>query len=381
MDLRLNDEQKAARDAARLFAATFIFPLANSIDKEKRIPQSLLDALAAGGWLGAAVPRQWGGGGLDPVAYGLVTEEMGKVCSSVRSLLTSHNMAAQALLRHASAKLKDRWLPLLCAGRKIISFALTEENAGSAGKAIQTEAIEQDGAYIVSGTKLWITCGLLADVYLVFARCGDQPVALLIERDSPGLTVTPMPDTLGTRGSMLARLDFEKVALPVAQRVGPVGAGVSFVANTALDHGRFSVAWGAAGLIHACMDACHAYLSRRQPDGHALAEHQLVRRQLTDMLLAYSSVHALCLRSAFLRQTSDQRAAMETLLAKYHAASSAVEAAMNAVRLHGANGYSTEYPVERYLRDAMALEIIEGTKEMNQIGIAGYALQWPHILD
>lgn len=381
MDLRLTEQQKACRDRACRFAAAHIAPLAQQIDRDKLLPQVLIDALSAEGWLGAAMPTEWGGLGMDAVAYGLATEELGKACSSVRSLLTSHNMAAQAILRHGHAEQKRRWLPDLSSGRKIVSFALTEQNAGSAGKSIAAEAIEHGGMYRLNGTKLWITCGLISHWYLVFVLSGDKPVALMVERNAEGVVVEPMPDVLGVRGSMLARLELRDVAVPVSQRVGAVGAGISFVANTALDHGRFSVAWGAAGIIHACLDATRSYLMQREQDGRTLSEHQLVRRQLTDMLLAYTSVRALCLRSACLRNTADHRSAMETMLAKYHGASAAIDVATNALRLHGAHGYSLSCPVERYLRDAMSLEIIEGTKEMNQTGLASYALQWPHIND
>lgn len=381
MDLRLTDEQKAGRDRARLFATNHILPIAEQIDREKAMPQALINALAIDGWLGAAMPQRWGGRGMDPIAYGLATEEIGKVCSSVRSLLTSHNMATQAILRHGSSQQKELWLPELCSGRKIISFALTEENAGSVGRSIRTDAVEKGGQYLVNGTKIWITCGMIAHLYLLFARVGDKNVALLLERSTSGVVVEPMPDVLGTKGSMLARLQLSNVNIPISQRIGSVGAGITFVANTALDHGRFSVAWGGVGIIQACIDATHSYLSQRSQEGHSLVEHQLIKRQMTDMLVAYTTSRALCFRCACMRQTGDQRAAMETMLAKYHTANSAVQTSTNALRLHGANGYSLNYPVERYLRDAMALEIIEGTKEMNQIGIASYALQWPHIND
>lgn len=381
MDLRLTAAQREARDRARRFAAEHIIPAASQIDREQAVPAALLNTLRAEGWLGASLPSQWGGGEMDPVAYGLATEEIGKGCSSVRSLLTAHNMAAQALLRFGNAEQKARWLPELCSGRKIVAFALTEPEAGSSAIAIRTEAIEQDGAYSVTGTKLWITFGLIADLYLVFARCGDKPVALLIERDSDGLAVSSMTEVLGTRGAMLARVQLSEVQVPVSQRIGAVGAGISFVANAALDHGRFSVAWGATGIIRGCLDACLAYSVQRSQAGRTLAEHQLIKRQLTDMLVAHTTARALCIRSACLRARSDPRAAMETSLAKYHAADAAVRTATHAVRLHGANGYSLDFPVERYLRDATVLEIIEGTKEIHQIGIASYALQWPHTDD
>lgn len=381
MNISLTTAQKANRERAHRFAMEHVAPLAQQIDQERMLPATLIDALRADGWLGAALPKQWGGGGMDAISYGLAIAEFGAVCSSVRSLLTSHNMAAQALLRHGSTAQKADWLPAICSGKTIISFALTEENAGSVAKSITTQAVKTDYGYLVSGKKIWITCGLIAHLYLIFASDGDKHVALLIARNSSGLFVEPMPAALGNRGSMLASLRFADVAVPVSHRVGAVGAGISFVANTALDHGRFSVAWGAAGIIKACMDACHSYLTQRMQGGENLVQHQLVKRQLSDILVAYTTVRALCMRCACLRQDGDHRAAMETMLAKYHAASSAVEVTTTALRLHGANGYSCCFPTERYLRDAMALEIIEGTKEMSQIGLASYALQWPNIND
>lgn len=379
MDLRLTDVQRDARDRARRFATDHIAPLASEIDRNRLIPTILLDALRSGGWLGAALPEAWGGGGMDPLAYGLVTEEIGKVCSSVRSLMTAHNMAAQAVSRFGTAAQQERWLPDLCSGRKIIAFALTEPDVGSAANAIAAQAVEQAGSYRVSGTKVWITAGSIADVYLVFARRDDKPVSLLIERNAPGLLVEPMTEVMGVRGAMLARLTFDGVEVPTSQRIGAVGAGIAFVAASALDHGRFSVAWGATGVIQACLNACLSYAANRSQGGQVLADFQLIKRQLTNMLVAHTTARALCSRSAVLRMTGDSRAAMETTLAKYHAAEAAVRTATDAVRLHGANGYGVEYPVERYLRDATVLEIIEGTREIHQIGLASYALQWPHL--
>ncbi len=378
MDLRFSIAQLAAREKACRFATEFVAPLAAQVDQERAIPKRLLDSIREGGWLGAAMPTKWGGSEMDALAYGLVTEEIGNACSSVRSLLTVHNMASQALARFGSSEQQARWLPDLCAGQKLIAFALTEPDAGSAVSSMRTEARERGGSFVVSGTKVWITFGLIADLYLVFARCGDKPMALVIERDRHGVVVEPMPEVLGTRGSMLARLQFVDVEVPTSHRVGPMGAGISFVANAALDHGRSSVAWGAVGIIRACLDACLTYAPGRSQGGQFISEYQLVRRELTNMLVAHTTAHALCCRSAFLRMTGDPRAVMETTLAKYHAAQAAVQTATDAVRMHGANGTSRDYPVERYMRDAMVLEIIEGTREVLQNSLASYALQRPH---
>lgn len=378
MDLRLNDAQAAARERAARFATESIVPFAARADHERTMPAALLDSVRESGWLGAALPSRWGGAAMDPLAYGLATEEIGKACSSVRSLLTVHNMASQALVRFGSSEQQAQWLPDLCTGRKHIAFALTEPDAGSSANAIRTEARERGDSFVVSGTKAWITFGLTADLYLVFARCGDKPVALVIEREREGVVTEPMSEVVGTRGSMLARLRFLDVEVPASHRIGPVGAGITFVANAALDHGRFSVAWGGVGIIRGCLDACLTYASARHQGGQPISDYQLIRRELTNMLVAHTTAQALCSRSAFFRATGDPRAAMETTLAKYHAAQTAVQTATDAVRIHGANGTCRDYPVERYLRDAMVLEIIEGTREVLQNSLASYALQWPH---
>lgn len=378
MDLRLSDAQVAAREQARRFATEYVAPFADQADRERSMPATLLESVRKGGWLGAALASRWGGSEMDPLAYGLTTEEIGKACSSVRSLLTVHNMASQALVRFGNSEQQAQWLPDLCSGRKLIAFALTEPDAGSSANDISTQARENASSFVVSGTKVWITFGLIADLYLVFARCGDRPVALVIERDREGVVVEPMPEVVGTKGSMLARVRFLDVEVPASHRIGPIGAGISFVANSALDHGRFSVAWGAVGIIRGCLDACLTYASGRHQGGHPIADHQLVRRELTNMLVAHTTAQSLCSRSAFFRQIGDPRAVMETTLAKYHAAQAAVRTATDAVRLHGANGTSRDYPVERYMRDAMILEIIEGTREVLQNSLASYALQWPH---
>jgi alkylation response protein AidB-like acyl-CoA dehydrogenase len=379
MDLRLTERQRACRDAARLFAAQEVAPWAGRIDRDEATPALVLAAIRASGYLGAALPAAWGGGGFDPVSHGLVTEEIGKVCSSVRSLLTVHNMSAQAIARFGTPEQKARWLPALCAGQQIIGFALTEPDVGSATHTIQTHAAEHGDAYVVNGIKRWITYGQVADQFLVFAQSERKPIALVVDRDSEGLEIEAMTGVLGTRGSMLAQLRFRDVRVAKNRQLGAIGIGISFVANAALDHGRFSVAWGCAGIIQACLDACLSYAEQRRQGDGKLKDYQLIRRQLTDMLVAHTAARALCYRSACLREQGDPRAVMETSLAKYHAAAAAIRVAADAVHLHGANGCSADYPVARYQRDATVMGIIEGTHEIHQLTLADYAFQRPYL--
>ena len=381
MDIRLTEQQQARREAARRFAATELAPWADAIDRNGTTPPAVLEAIRASGFLGAALPAAWGGGEMDPVSHGLITEEIGKVCSSVRSLMTVHNMSAQAIARFGTPEQQRRWLPELSTAHKLIGFALSEPDVGSATNTIQTRAVEtSDGdGYVLTGTKKWITYGMVADLFVVFAKHEGEPLALLVDRDSSGLEIEPVTEILGTRGSMLAQLRFEGVEVAKDRQLGRTGMGLRFVANTALDHGRFSVAWGSTGIIQACLDACLSYAeSRRQGDGK-LKDYQLVRRQLADMLVAHTAARALCYRSACLREQGDPRAIMETSLAKYHASAAAIRVATDAVHLHGANGCSADYPVSRYLRDATVMGIIEGTHEIHQLTLASYAFQRPYL--
>jgi alkylation response protein AidB-like acyl-CoA dehydrogenase len=379
MDIRLTDQQLDTRDRARRFASEAILPWASRIDHRQTTPARVLAAIKKSAYLGTALPTQWGGGGLDPVSYGLVTEEIGKTCSSVRSLMTVHNMSAQAIVKHGSPDQQTRWLPDLCGAEKIIAFALSEPSVGSAAHTIQTEAVERGSAYMLNGTKKWVTYGLIADLFLVFAQCDHKPVAFIVDRRSDGLSVEPIKNVLGTRGSMLAQIRFDNVAVPKSHQLGGMGMGISFIANTALDHGRFSVAWGSTGIIQACLDTCLSYTNERQQGEHKLKEYQLIRRQLTNMLVAHTAARALCHRSACLRERADPRAIMETSMAKYYASDAAIRVANDAVHIHGANGCSADYAVGRYLRDATVMGIIEGTHESHQISLTNYAFQRPYL--
>jgi glutaryl-CoA dehydrogenase (non-decarboxylating) len=379
MELRLTDAQEERRDAARKFATEVLEPWAGRVDREDVTPPSVLAAIRRSAYLGAPLPTDWGGSGMDPVSHGLVTEEIGRASATLRSLLTAHGMAAQAIVRFGTRGQQERWLPDLCSGEKLIAFALSEPEVGSAAKDIRTRAERHGDGYVLTGVKRWVTFGQDADLFLVFAQCDGEPLALLVERECDRLEVRPIRAMLGTRGAQLAELDLDGVCVPGDHQIGPLGAGISFVASFSLDHGRFSVAWGSTGIIQACLHACLSYTEERHQGGSPLRDHQLVRRQLADMLVAHTASRALCYRSAHLRERGDPRAAMETRLAKYHASAAAERVAADAVHLHGANGCSEDYPVQRYLRDATVMGIIEGTHEIHQLSLAGYAFQRPYL--
>ena len=370
MNLALTTQQTTAYLADQAFVATNIAPYADQIDRAQATPVHVINNVAQQGYLGALIPVAYGGNPLDMISFGLLNQEVGRACSSVRSLITVHSMVSFAVNRWGSQALKDRWLPPLATGEIIGAFALSEPNVGSAAGEIETTATRMGGDYILNGCKKWTTYGEIAGVYLVFAKCDGKALALLLPRDTPGLTVKPIRNMLGTTGSMIAELQMDNCRVPQAQVVGSLGFGISAVALSALDLGRYSVSWGCVGLAQACLDASLAYTRQRQQFGQYLKDHQLIQQMITNMVTHSKAARLLCYQAGYLRDQGAASAMSETLVAKYFASTIAFQAATDAVQIHGANGCSADYPVQRYLRDAKVMEIIEGSHQMQQILIA-----------
>jgi len=375
MKIELTPQQNQARSEFKSFVDEVIVPYANRCDREEHTPPELIEKLAQQGYLGAGLPKDRGGSGMDMITYGLLNEEIGRGCSSLRSLLTVHNMVAQALLKWGNTFQKENWLPKLASGEVIAAFALSEPNVGSDAKSIETTATRSGDFYVLNGQKKWITYGQIADVFLVFAQCEGKPSALLVEKNRPGLTIKPIFGMLGVRGSMLAELHLHDCKIPSENLVCRQGLGFSHVASSALDHGRYSVAWGCVGIAQACLDACIQYTSQRQQFGVYLKEHQLIRQMIAEMLVNVKAARLLCYQAAYLKDSGDPKSIMETSIAKYFASTTATKTANDAVQIHGGNGCSREYSVQRYWRDAKIMEIIEGSTQIQQITIAEYGYQ------
>ncbi|HEX2162498.1 MAG TPA: acyl-CoA dehydrogenase family protein, partial [Thermoanaerobaculia bacterium] len=352
------------RDGFRRFAGERIAPHAGRWDREEAVPREIVEELAARGWLGAPLPVAAGGGGMDPVVYGLLTEEIGRACSSTRSLLTVHDMVTLALARWGSAAARAEHLAALGRGERIAALALSEPEVGSDAAAVTTAARRDGEDWVLDGEKRWITFGQIADLFLVFAAAPAGPTAFLVPAGAPGLSRRPIRGVVGTRASLLAELTFDGCRVPDRHRVGREGMGVSHVAATALDHGRYSVAWGSVGIAQACLDASLEHTERRVQFGRPLREHQLVQRMLTRMSVDVRAARLLCCRAGHLRRSGDPGAAAETLAAKYFASRAATAAAADAVQLHGARGMVDEAPVARFLRDARVMEVIEGSTQI-----------------
>lgn len=375
MKIELTAQQKNAQAEFRAFVNQEIVPQANHYDQKEYTPPKLIEKIANQGYLGAILPQEFGGKSIDIITYGLLNEEIGRGCSSLRSLLTVHNMVAHALCKWGNKSQKEYWLPKLASGEVRAAFALSEPHVGSDAKSIETTATLSDNSYILNGQKKWITYGQIADVFLVFAQCAGKPSAFLVEKNSPGLLIKPISGMLGVRASMLAELHFQDCSIPQENLVGKLGFGFSYVASSALDYGRYSVAWGSVGIAQACLEACIQYTSERKQFGVALKEHQLIRQMITEMIANLKAARLLCYQAGYLKAIGDPTSIIETSIAKYFASTTATKIANDAVQIHGANGCTSEYSVARYLRDAKIMEIIEGSTQIQQITIADYGYQ------
>ncbi len=370
MKIELTSGQKDARAEFRAFADDEIYPYADQFDREERIPAELIRKLAQRKYLGAVLPKEIGGLGADMITFGLLNEEIGRACSSTRSLLTVHSMVSFAISRWGSPQQKQYWLPRLASGESIAAFALTEPNVGSDANHIETVAEQRGNVYILNGRKKWITFGQTADLFLVFAQCNEKSSAFLVERTSPGLTTIPICGVLGTRASMLAEVHFAECQVPKENLISGSGLGLSAVALSALDLGRYSVAWGCVGIGQACLEASLKYASERKQFGELIRRHQLIQEMIANMVTNVKAARLLCYHAGYLKDMSDPSSTSETLVAKYFASTMVPRVASDAVQIHGGNGCSSNYPVQRYLRDAKVMEIIEGSSQMQQVMIS-----------
>jgi glutaryl-CoA dehydrogenase (non-decarboxylating) len=378
MEIALTSQQKKDQLAFRTFVQEEIVPRANGYDQEEVTPPDLIRKVARMGYLGALAPHEYAGTEMDLITFGLLSEELGRGCSSIRSLLTVHSMVIHAILRWGNRQLKELWLPRLATGEAIGAFGLSEPNVGSDAQSVETTATLSGNDYILNGTKKWTTYGQIADLYLIFARYQGSVSAFLVERSLPGLSVKPLSGILGTRASMLAEIHLHDCRVPKANLVGGRGFGIASVATSALDIGRYTVAWGCVGITQACLDTSLRYTSQRAQFGVYLKEHQLIQQMITNMLVNVQAARLLCYQAGYLKDTGDPNTVMATWIAKYFASVAARNAAHDAVQIHGANGCSNEYDVQRYLRDTVVMEIIEGSTQIQQVTLAKYAFQMSH---
>jgi methoxymalonate biosynthesis protein len=358
----------------RRFVDLEIAPHANTFEREERIPREVLSRVAELGLWAPFLPSEFGGEAMDMVTFGRVHEEIGRGCSGLRSLLTVHSMISASVHRWGDGAQQEKWLHALARGEKLGAFCLTEpDRSGSDATAEGTTAVRDQDGWILNGTKKWITGGQIADLFMVFATTAGGMCAFLVEADRPGVRVTPLPHVSGTTASMLALVEFTDVRLEPSALLGPQGWAAGTVMTNALGLGRYSVACGSVGIIRAAIDACAEYTTVRSAGGVPLRDLPHVRQMMSGMVTARDAGRLLCERAGALSDAGDPATIMATWVAKYHASKAAVQAAGDAVQIHGANGFSPDYPVARLYRDSKVTEVIEGSTQVQELTIAAEA--------
>ncbi|MBI3734371.1 MAG: acyl-CoA dehydrogenase family protein, partial [Chloroflexi bacterium] len=353
------------------FADNEIMPGARERDRAEQFPAEIIAKLGALGFLGPTTPEPYGGMGADFISEAIIFEEVGRADSSVRTTLSVQISLVQVpILKYGTEEQKQKYLPRLAKGEWLGCFALTEPGAGS-DAANQSSTCRRDGDHwILNGHKMWISNGAKAQVALVFAQ-GDPSRrhrginAFLVETDTPGFEAHTIHGKLGLRSSNTAELVFHDMRIHDSQRLGEVGRGFE-IAMYALDNGRFGVASGCVGIIQGCVDASVKYAKERHAFNKPIAGFQLVQELIADSYLDLEAARLLVYRAGAKKNTGDP-AHIETSLAKWYASEAAVRAALNAIQVHGGYGYSDEYPVERYLRDAKVATLYEGTTQIQKL--------------
>jgi butyryl-CoA dehydrogenase len=371
MDFDLTDEQQLIRKTAREFTDNEIVAQARQNSREHRFDLDLIAKLAQQGYLGAIVPRQYGGAELDYLSYGLVVEEIGRGDSSIRTVVSVQtSLVCSAILKWGTEEQRMHWLPKLCSGEWLGCFGLTEPDTGSDAAKQRTRARRTDSGWVINGAKMWISMGNHAKLALIFAQT-DPDLAtkglacFLVDTDQPGFKPSPIEHKMGLHASDTAAISLEDVEVGQDGLLGEVGEGFK-VAMSALDSGRYSVAAGCVGVCQGCLEESVKYAKEREQFGKPIASFQLVQAMIADMAVKTEASRMLVWRAGFLKDKGRPNT-IETSIAKLHASEAAVECANTAIQVHGGAGYVDDHPVERYFRDVRVTTLYEGTSQIQKL--------------
>jgi butyryl-CoA dehydrogenase len=378
MDLELNEAQRGAQETARRFAREKLAGVGVQIDRTHEFPAGTIAELGRLGMLGVFIPEEYGGAGLDNVAYALVIEELSVECASTGVIVSAHSsLGSWPILGTGSESQRRRYLPKMATGEWLGCFALTEPQAGSDAAGQKTRATRDGDSYIINGTKNFITNGPEAGVSILFANTdaskGTHGIsAFIVETSSPGFAVTRIEDKMGIHGAHSAQLSFTDLRVPRENLLMDEGEGFK-VAMKTLDGGRIGIAAQAVGIARAALEASLKYAQDRQSFGRPLSSNQAIQWKLADMAVEIDAARLLTLQGAAVKDAG-QPSTKQSAMAKLFAAETAMKAATEAVQIHGGYGYTKEFKVERYFRDAKITEIYEGTSEIQRLVIAGQVL-------
>jgi alkylation response protein AidB-like acyl-CoA dehydrogenase len=376
VDFILSAEQELIRSTAREFLDREVVPHAREWDRTETMDRAIVGKLAEIGFLGASLPAEHGGMGLDTISYCLVMEELGRADSSVRGIVSVQNgLVGKTVAKWATDEQRNEWLPKLASGEALGCYALTEPGSGSDPASLGTRAERDGDDWLLTGSKIFITLGTWAALALVFARSGGEGArgltCFLVRTDSDGFEARPIKGKLGLRSQDTGELFLERVRVPDSARLGGEGEGFK-VAMSALDNGRISLAAGCVGIAQGCLEASVEYARVRTQFAKPIAGFQLVQELLADIAVETEAARLLTWRAAALADRGE-RHTLESSVAKYYASEVSVRAANAAVQVHGGYGYVDEYPVGRYLRDARVTTLYEGTSQVQKL-IIGRAL-------
>ncbi len=380
IDFSLTPEQEMTRQMVREFAEREVAPIIKEQDRAHRPNPQILERMGELGILGIPIPVRYGGAGMDYICLGLACEELERIDTSLRVIMSVHvGLNSLGLLQWGTEEQKQRWLIPQAQGRRYATYGLTEPGAGSDVAAIAATARREGDVYILNGEKMWISLASLAHNFIIFAKTDPHATpphsgisAFIVEREMPGVTTGEIHGKLGVRAGSTGWISLNDVEVPIENRLGEEGEGFK-IAMSCLDNGRYTVAAGATGLIRACLEASVKYAHERHTFGKEIGQHQLVQQMIARMTRDYEMARLLYLRAGWLKNEG-KRNTRETSLAKWFATEASFAAASDAVQIHGAYGYSDEYDVERYLRNAKGACIYEGTSQIQTLLQAEYAL-------
>ncbi|MCL4252691.1 MAG: acyl-CoA dehydrogenase family protein [Anaerolineae bacterium] len=378
MDFALTEEHLQAQKMVRDWCAKEVIPVIGEWDRKQEMNPAFLPRMAELGILGISIPVKYGGQGFDYITLGLVCEELERADTHLRVVMSVHHgLNSMAILQWGTEEQKQKFLAPQARGEKYAAFCLTEPDAGSDVVSMKATAKKQGDVYILNGEKMWISLATKAHHFLVVAKtdtnAGHRGMsAFLVTSDMKGVTTGDIHGKLGVRAGSTGWVKFENVEVPAENMLGLEGEGFK-IAMSCLDNGRYTVASGATGLIRACLEDSIKYAHDRETFGKPIAHHQLIKQKIAYMQQWYDNASLLCYRVGWLKNVGI-RNTRETSMAKWYATDQSVQAALEAIQIHGAYGFSDEYPVERYLRNSKGAVIYEGTSEIHQLMQADFAL-------
>ena len=381
MNFDYTEEQQSVRKMIQDFTDKEIVPFAGQWDKEEKFPWDVVKKMSQLGIFGTAIPEEYGGGGFDNITHAIVAEELGRGCSSLRGCYSVQiSLVAKTILAFGNEEQKQKYVPGLAAGKIFGCYGLTEPDSGSDAASMKTTAVQDGDYYILNGNKMWITNAGIADVAIIFAKtdkdAGARGVtAFLVDKDTPGYSTKDIHDKLGLRASNTAEIILDNCRVHKSAILGEIGKGFR-VAMGALDNGRYTVAAGCVGAAQGALDAAKQYAKERIQFGKPIAGHQLVQQMIADMAVEIEAGRLLVYRAGHVKNMG-RKSTREVCIAKYYTSEMVNRVTYKAVQIFGGYGFSGEYPVERFYRDARINTLYEGTSQIQQLIIGNFELGIP----